>query len=60
LVQKIKDSNIQITKTSNDRFVMNSVPLEHWSLIQRKPNKAVFMMSETRKNFWRIWVYRSK
>jgi len=26
--------------TTNDRFIMNGVPLEYWSVIERKPGLA--------------------
>lgn len=33
---KAKDSDMQLIMTSNDRFVMNKVPLEYWSVLKRK------------------------
>lgn len=36
LIRKAKNSSIQLLMTSNDRFVMNEVPLEHWSILKRK------------------------
>jgi energy-coupling factor transporter ATP-binding protein EcfA2 len=33
--QKSIDSNIQIVLSTNDRFVMNNVPLEEWAVIKR-------------------------
>jgi len=36
LIEKSKDNNFQIIMTSNDRFVMNKVPLEYWSVLKRK------------------------
>ncbi len=41
LIEKVRGTNIQIVMSSNDRFVMNSVPLEYWSVIRRLPNKSV-------------------
>jgi hypothetical protein len=38
LRSKADRSNIQIILSTNDRFVMNHVPLEEWSLLQRKGN----------------------
>lgn len=35
---KANNSNIQIILSTNDRFVMNQVPLEEWSVLQRKGN----------------------
>jgi hypothetical protein len=31
-----KNDNIQLIMSTNDRFVMNNVPLEYWQVIQRK------------------------
>jgi AAA15 family ATPase/GTPase len=36
LVDRAKSSEIQLVMTTNDRFVMNTVPLENWSVIQRR------------------------
>lgn len=38
LRDKAKASNIQLVLSTNDRFVMNQVPLEEWSVLQRKGN----------------------
>ena len=35
LREKTKDDLIQLVLTTNDRFVMNRVPLEEWSVLQR-------------------------
>jgi hypothetical protein len=32
----VKDSAIQLVMSTNDRFVMNNVPLEEWSLLSRE------------------------
>lgn len=40
LIQKAKKTNVQLIMTTNDRFVMNNVPLEYWSVIQRINNKS--------------------
>jgi len=38
LREKAKTSNTQIVLSTNDRFVMNRVPLEEWSVMQRHGN----------------------
>jgi hypothetical protein len=38
LRQKAASTNTQIVFTTNDRFVMNRVPLEEWSVLQRRHN----------------------
>lgn len=35
LIRHAKESDLQVIMTSNDRFVMNRVPLEHWVLLRR-------------------------
>jgi AAA15 family ATPase/GTPase len=42
IIEKAEGSDIQIFMTTNDRFVMNSVPLKYWSVIHREGNKSVF------------------
>jgi len=39
LIKQCKAKNIQLLMTSNDRFVMNKVPLDYWSVIKRKGSK---------------------
>lgn len=36
LINKAKTNDLQLIMTSNDRFVMNKVPLEYWSVLKRK------------------------
>ncbi|MDQ6975914.1 MAG: hypothetical protein Q9M22_05020, partial [Mariprofundaceae bacterium] len=36
LIAKAKKNDFQLIMTSNDRFVMNKVPLEYWSVLKRK------------------------
>jgi hypothetical protein len=33
--QRAKDANVQLIMSTNDRFVMNSVPLENWTVLRR-------------------------
>ncbi len=42
IIEKVKGSSVQVIMTTNDRFVMNKVPLEYWSVIQRVPQKSLF------------------
>jgi hypothetical protein len=35
LIKKANESNVQLAMATNDRFVMNTVPLEEWSVLQR-------------------------
>lgn len=36
LIGKVRQSGVQLIMTTNDRFVMNNVPLEHWSVLTRE------------------------
>ena len=36
LIDKAKSHNIQLIMSSNDRYVMNYVPLEYWNVLHRK------------------------
>ena len=38
LRRKADKSDIQLVMSTNDRFIMNEVPLEEWSVLQRKNN----------------------
>lgn len=40
LIDKAKNTSIQIIMSTNDRFVMNNVPLEYWIVMQRFPQKT--------------------
>ncbi|MCP4109798.1 MAG: ATP-binding protein [Desulfobacteraceae bacterium] len=53
IIEKVKESSVQqVIMTTNDRFVMNEVPLEYWSVIQRIPKKALFYnYQNSRKTF---------
>jgi hypothetical protein len=35
ITNAVKDNDMQVIMSSNDRFVMNSVPLRNWQVIQR-------------------------
>lgn len=42
LIYKVNNSDIQIFITSNDRYIMNTIPLRYWSVIERKPKVSIF------------------
>jgi hypothetical protein len=47
-----KNDNIQLIMSTNDRFVMNNVPLEYWQVIQRKDGKCqVFNYHNSKEKF---------
>jgi hypothetical protein len=40
LISKAEFGLVQLIMTTNDRFIMNGVPLEYWSVIERKSGLA--------------------
>lgn len=38
LINKSEKKKLQLIMSTNDRFVMNNVPLEYWSIVQRTKN----------------------
>ncbi len=40
LISKAESGLVQLIMTTNDRFIMNGVPLEYWSVIERKSGLA--------------------
>ena len=40
LIEKAQTGLVQLIMTTNDEFIMNGVPLEYWSAIERKPGSA--------------------
>jgi hypothetical protein len=38
LIEKTKGTSTQLIMATNDRFVMNSVPLDYWSIVRREGN----------------------
>ncbi len=40
LISKAQHSSVQLVMATNDRFVMNQVPLEAWSILDRQANRV--------------------
>lgn len=52
LIEKAEENNLQLVMTSNDRFVMNSVPLEYWAVLKRRAGVVnVFNIRNAEKQF---------
>ncbi len=52
LINKAKESRVQLIMSTNDRFVMNNVPLEYWSIMQRFPNESkIYNNRNSKKQF---------
>jgi len=43
VMEKVKNTHVQLIMATNDRFIMNNVPLQYWSIIQRQGNKSVMI-----------------
>lgn len=41
LIEKTEESSIQLLMTTNDRFIMNAVPLEYWLILSRTGGRVV-------------------
>jgi hypothetical protein len=52
LIERANNSEVQLVLSTNDRFIMNNVPLEAWSVLQRTPEGVrVFNHENSRKQF---------
>jgi hypothetical protein len=55
LIHKASRNKLQLFMTSNDRFVMNDVPLRYWHILDRQGGKVrIFNNSNSRKTFQRF------
>ncbi|MFN8395449.1 MAG: AAA family ATPase [Bacteroidia bacterium] len=57
IIEKVKGSKVQLIMTTNDRFVMNNVPIEYWCVIQRKGNQSLFYNYKNSKATFDEFVY---
>jgi predicted ATPase len=57
IIEKVKDSPVQVIMSTNDRFVMNKVPLEYWSVIQRISKKSLFYNYRNSKEIFDEFKY---
>ncbi len=57
IIEKVKGSSVQVIMTTNDRFVMNKVPLEYWSIIHRVPKKSLFYNYQNSKEIFDEFKY---
>lgn len=52
LREKTKSSKIQLILTTNDRFIMNRVPLEEWSVIRRERSQVTVLNHDNSKEIF--------
>ena len=52
LIEKAEKSSIQLIMSTNDRFIMNNVPLKYWGVVQRTSQSCkVFNYNNSKKIF---------
>jgi len=57
LIKQINNSDIQMFITTNDRYIMNKMPLKYWSIIERYPKKSVFYNYQNSKSTFEDFKY---
>ena len=57
IIEKVKGSFVQVIMTTNDRFVMNKIPLDYWSVIERIPKKSLFYNYQNSKETFDEYKY---
>ena len=57
IIAKVKNSSVQVIMTTNDRYVMNKIPLEYWSVIQRVSKKSLFYNYRNSKTIFDDFKY---
>jgi energy-coupling factor transporter ATP-binding protein EcfA2 len=52
LLRRIPETKLQLIVATNDRYVMNAVPLEHWTVLVEEGNKTrVFNYANSKRKF---------
>jgi len=41
MIDKVKESSTQLIMATNDRFIMNNVPLEYWIVLERRGGESI-------------------
>lgn len=55
LLRRAEESDLQLVMTTNDRFIMNAVPLEHWTVLRRQGHVVSgFNWQNSKKSFDRF------
>ncbi|MFV0329731.1 MAG: ATP-binding protein [Dysgonomonas sp.] len=57
VIKKVSNSNMQFFMTTNDRHIMNQIPLRYWSVIDRKYNKSIFYDYSNSKDTFEDFKY---
>jgi AAA15 family ATPase/GTPase len=57
LLEKTKKFKLQVIMTTNDRFVMNKVPLENWLVVHKTDKESVFYNYQNSKEIFDEYKY---
>lgn len=57
IMKKASNNGLQVIMTSNDRFVMNNIPLQYWHVINRSGNRSVFYNMQNSKQVFNDFSY---
>jgi hypothetical protein len=57
IMRKAQANNLQVIMTSNDRFVMNNIPLQYWHVINRDGMKSVFYNMQNSRAVFNEFAY---
>ena len=57
IMKKASNNGLQVIMTSNDRFVMNNIPLQYWHVINRSGNRSVFYNMQNSKQVFDEFSY---
>jgi len=57
LIESAKDSKIQLLMSTNDRYIMNNVPLEYWQVIKREHGNCNFYNYKNSKEIFDTFTY---
>ena len=57
LIRAIDKSGMQIFITTNDRYIMNKLPLDYWSVVERHPKESVFFNYHNSKDIFDDFKY---
>lgn len=52
LIEKLKNTDNQLIMTTNDRFIMNNTPIEHWNILSRKGHVVEVINYENSKKIF--------
>lgn len=57
LRKKAEETDVQVIMSTNDKFIMNEVPLTEWSIVQRKANQVSISNYENSKEIFDDFRY---